>query len=261
VEWSHNSAWTVSSGSTPYEITYGRKPLSFPKYLTGTSKIDVVEEFLVERDTTLQSIRKKLLKAQETMKKHADNDRRDVSYEVNDWVLVKLRPRRQSTVKGTQVNSGKLTKHFYGPFRVTTRIGAATYRLELPDEAKIHPVFHCSLLKPFKGNPTQPDLASLPSQFINGQPVIDPLAILNYRKVADSWEVLVQWRGLSPDDTSWEDWSTLCQAYHLEDKVDFHRPWSDMKPTEETPTAKVQKGEETKSKRKVVKPTYLEDYV
>ena len=26
VEWSHNSSWSVSTGSTPYEITYGRKP-------------------------------------------------------------------------------------------------------------------------------------------------------------------------------------------------------------------------------------------
>jgi len=34
-----------------------------------------------------------------------------------------------------------------------------------------------------------------------------------------------------------------------------------MQLTEEAPTARVQKGEETRSKRKVVKPTYLEDYV
>ena len=101
----------------------------------------------------------------------------------------------------------------------------------------------------------------MPTHFINGQPVIAPLAILNYRKIADSCEVLVQWKGLSPGDTSWEDWSALRQAYHLEDKVDFHGPWSDTKQTEEAPAAGVQKGEETKSKRRVVKPTYLEDYV
>ena len=190
---------------------------------------------------------------------------------------MKLRPRRQSTVKGTQEHSGKLAKRFYGPFRILARVGTAAYRLELPAAAKIHSVFHCSLLKPFKGNPTPPHVTSLPTQFINGQPVITPLAILNYRKTADSYEVLVQWKGLSPDDTSWEDWSALCQAYHLEDKVDFHGPWSDTNLTEEapatgvqkgeetiteeTPATGVQKGEETKSKRRIVKPTYLADYV
>lgn len=94
MEWSHNSSWAVGSGSTPYEITYGRKPFTFPEYLLGTSRIDAVEEFLVDRDTTFQSIRKKLLKAQEVMKKYADRGRREVTYEVNDWVLVKLRPHK-----------------------------------------------------------------------------------------------------------------------------------------------------------------------
>lgn len=36
---------------------------------------------------------------------------------------------------------------------------------------------------------------------------------------------------------------------------------ADTKLTEEAPATGVQKGEETKSKRRIVKPTYLEDYV
>ncbi|MCI29762.1 hypothetical protein A2U01_0050971, partial [Trifolium medium] len=34
-------------------------------------------------------------------------------------------------------------------------------------------------------------------------------------------QVLVQWKGLLPDDTTWEDWEELRRAYDLEDKVDF----------------------------------------
>jgi len=133
---------------------------------------------------------------------------------------------------------------------VIERIGAAAYRLQLPDGAKIHSVFHCSLLKPFKGSPTQSEIASLPAQFINGQPVISPLAILNYHKVPgstpDSWEVLVQWQGMSPDKTSWDDWTQLCQAYHLEDKVNFQGPGNDtskliIPEIEEAPATKVQR--------------------
>lgn len=94
VEWSHNSAWSAITGSTPYEIMYGRKPFTFPEYLAGTSKNDVVDELLVDRETKFHSIRKKLLKAQETMKRYADAKHRDVVYQPNDWVLAKLRPRR-----------------------------------------------------------------------------------------------------------------------------------------------------------------------
>jgi hypothetical protein len=32
---------------------------------------------------------------------------------------------------------------------------------------------------------------------------------------------LVQWEGLSPEDTSWEPWTELKDTYNLEDKVDF----------------------------------------
>lgn len=33
--------------------------------------------------------------------------------------------------------------------------------------------------------------------------------------------VLVQWHGLAPEDTSWEDWDSLRAAYNLEDEVGF----------------------------------------
>ena len=93
----------------------------------------------------------------------------------------------------------------------------------------IHPVFHCSKLKPFWGDPEQHPELNLPSTFINDQPVVYPLAILDFRKTPaeGTWEVLVQWQGLSPDETSWEDWDQLQQDFHLEDKVRLQGPKSD----------------------------------
>lgn len=152
VEWSHNSSWTVGTGSTPYEITFGRKPFSFPKYIVGSSNIDFVDELLTDRDVTFQAIRKKLVKAQEYMKTLADTKHREVVYHVGDWVLLKLRPYRQSTVKSHPGTPAKLVKHYYGPFKILERIGEVAYRLQLPDGARIHPIFHCSVLKPFKGS-------------------------------------------------------------------------------------------------------------
>ncbi|MCI81025.1 hypothetical protein A2U01_0102297, partial [Trifolium medium] len=40
--------------------------------------------------------------------------------------------------------------------------------------------------------------------------------------------VLVQWQGLLPDDTSWENWDELCATYDLEDKVVFDEGGIDM---------------------------------
>jgi len=121
---------------------------------------------------------------------------------------------------------GKLAKRFYEPFQVLERVGHVAYHLKLPEKARIHPVFHCSLLKAFKGSPEHIQEVDLPKQFVQHQPVITPLAILDYRRSSDQapWEVLVQWEGLSPDDTSWENWDQLFEDYHLEDKVILQGP-------------------------------------
>jgi len=62
------------------------------------------------------------------------------------------------------------------------------------------------MLKPFHGTPESANLAELPDQFLNDQPLLSPLAILDYRHSSFAqdapWEVLVQWRGLSSDETS-----------------------------------------------------------
>lgn len=115
---SHNTSWIGGTGSTPYEITFVRKPFNFPEYVAGTSKVDVVEEILTEREEIFRSIRKKLLKAQDAIKCQANRKCRHMHYQEDDWVLVKLRPHRQTSTKGAQAVARKLAKRYYGPFQV-----------------------------------------------------------------------------------------------------------------------------------------------
>lgn len=98
IELSHNTSWNAGTGTTPYEVTFGRKPFNFPEYITGTSNIEAVENLLVDRDATFQTIRKNLLKAHKVMKRQADSKRREVQYQMGDWVLLRLRPYRQTSM-------------------------------------------------------------------------------------------------------------------------------------------------------------------
>ena len=187
------------------------------------------------------------------MKRFADARRRDVHFNVRDMVLVKLRPHRQRSVTGQLSGFSKLDKRFYGPFRVIEHIGPTAYKLQLPDNARIHPVFHTSLLKLFRSLEPNNDqyCSTLPSHYENDQLVVTPLAILDTRHFADSkLEVLVQWQGLSPDDTTWENWDQLREVYHLEDKVLPEGVKDDSK-----------EAAETRPKRKKKIPAYLRDFV
>ena len=150
MEWSNNTSHHTSTGLTPYEVVYGKPPPSPPMYLQGLSRNDAVNTILRTREETHAILQRKLVKAQEAMKHFADQKRRDVVYEVDQLVYVKLRPHRQSSLRSQPTS--KLTKRYFGPYPVMERIGNVAYRLKLPEGSKIHPVFYCSLLQPHHGS-------------------------------------------------------------------------------------------------------------
>ena len=80
-----------------------------------------VDDFLRTRETILKELRRNLLVAQNRMKTMADKHRRDVVFNVGDYVFLRLQPYRQATVVNRP--SQKLAPRFFGPFQVLARIG------------------------------------------------------------------------------------------------------------------------------------------
>lgn len=68
-----------------------------------------------------ESLQRCLRKVQESMKLTADKHRRDLSFAVGDWVYVRLRPYRQTSLAPSY---NKLGKRFYRPFEVIECIGS-----------------------------------------------------------------------------------------------------------------------------------------
>lgn len=106
----------------------------------------------------------------------------------------------------------KLSPRFYGPFVVVKRIGSVAYRLDLPTTARIHPVFHVSLLKRCVG------AANVSGEIPKGlteamELMVEPELVKSTWPASDPKEkgpdVLIHWKGLPSFEDSWESYSVI----------------------------------------------------
>ena len=128
---------------TPFQALYGRPPPTTPQYHEGFCPVYDVDKNMASRDALLQQIKSNLHAANNQMKQQADSKRRDIEFQVGDLVFMKLHPYRQQSVFKRAYQ--KLVSRFYGPYPVEKKIENVTYKLELPYNSRIHPVFHVSL--------------------------------------------------------------------------------------------------------------------
>ncbi|XP_027772660.1 uncharacterized protein LOC114077181 [Solanum pennellii] len=108
----------------PYEALYGRKcrsPISW--FDVGETKLigpDVIQQAVDK----VKLIQERLLVAQSRPKSYADNRRRDLEFQIGDWII--------------------------------RRIGKVAYELDLlSDLEAVHPVFHVSMLRKCIGAPSR----------------------------------------------------------------------------------------------------------
>lgn len=147
-EFWYNSSHHSAIGCSPFKALYGVDPNfgALPNLFNTTTPASL-HELAAEHQQFTEMLKEHLLHAQHRMKHQADRKRTEREFSVGDQVLLKLQPYVQSSVVNRPCP--KLAYKFYGPYKVTSRIGTVAYKLELPQESKIHPVFHVSQLKPF----------------------------------------------------------------------------------------------------------------
>jgi hypothetical protein len=141
-EFWYNSTYHSALGCTPFKALYGCEPnLGAMPML---EEDDMSEATVILRDRQLQLDRLKihLASAQNRMKLQADRRRSEKEFAVGDKVFLKLQPYIQSSLVNRPFP--KLAFKFFGPYEILERIGAVAYRLNLPVDSKIHPVFHVS---------------------------------------------------------------------------------------------------------------------
>lgn len=96
----------------------------------------------------VQLICERLKTAQSRQKSYSNVRRRDLEFEVDDWVFLKFSPMKWVMRFG---NKGKLSPRNISPYQILRQIGKVVYELDLP--TAVHPVVHVSLLKKCIGDP------------------------------------------------------------------------------------------------------------
>ncbi|GKA73531.1 ty3-gypsy retrotransposon protein, partial [Tanacetum coccineum] len=176
-------------------VKWSSEPPSLLPYVMGETKNAELEQQLVDRDDMLKLIRHNLHKAQDRMRQQANSKRHDISFEV---------------------------------------VGPVAYKLELPPESRIHPIFYVSMLKPAHG-PISADIAPLP--IIKDWEIdIQPHSVFAHRWVYEAGkqvlELLISWCDRPQEEATWETYDLLVDQFpnfRLEDKAFYRERSNDTK--------------------------------
>ncbi|WMV18592.1 hypothetical protein MTR67_011977 [Solanum verrucosum] len=135
----------------PFETLYGRRCRSPVDWFEVGDIALVGPESVYKAIEKVRLIRERLRMEQNRQKSYADVRRRDLEFEVNDWVYLKISPMKGVMRFGKKE---KLSPRYGGPYQILKSIGKVSYELDLSNElALVHPIFHVSMLKNFIVDP------------------------------------------------------------------------------------------------------------
>jgi hypothetical protein len=198
-EFAMNNQWQESVRETPFMLNFGQHP-RVPLTVPGPFKVPVAQHWHGRMHDTLKLAKAALLAAQNHQAAYTQNKRRDVSYDVGDYVLLNS---KNIKLRMPPSGSRKMMPRSIGPFKIIQKVGAVAYKLELPENMKrVHPVFHVSLLR--KWNVPRRSQPPPPTIEIEGETLWLFDRILDHRGHKRNREYLVKWKDFGHEHNSWE---------------------------------------------------------
>ncbi|KAG8486790.1 hypothetical protein CXB51_020298 [Gossypium anomalum] len=233
-EFAYNNSYQASIQMAPYEALYGRRCRSPTCWAELGDRQVLGPELVADTEDKIKVIRNRIKEATDRQKSYADLKRKDIEYAVGDMVFLKVSPWKKILRFGKK---GKLSPRFIGPYRIVKRIGPVAYQLELPPELhRIHDVFHVSMLRRFRSDPTH----NIPVAEIEVQSDLTfeekPVQILDRdvkvlrRKSVPLVKVL--WRNHGKEEATWETEKAMRQhvsfphPYFCQNTAKSRKLWS-----------------------------------
>jgi Chromo (CHRromatin Organisation MOdifier) domain len=193
-----NSWPSSTTKKTPFELLLGYTPTIYQP--TRTSLVPGV----TDRLQTIKEHRQSTLEALQAAQNRMAKETKYKPFKENDKVWL------EGTHLKLPYETMKLAPRRYGPFKVTAKISNVAYQLKLPDNWKIHNVFHASLLTPYNETPAHgPNFLEPPPNLVEGEPKWEVKQILGDRTYRKKKQYLIRWKGYAPAHDSWQDESDI----------------------------------------------------
>jgi hypothetical protein len=214
-EFLYNNSYQASVKMAPYKALYGRQCRT-PLFWSQTRESQVFgREVLKDAERQVQMVRESLKVAQSRQKSYVDKRRRDLSFEIGDFIYIIVSPMRGT--RRFRVK-GKLAPRYVGLFKIIARKGEVAYQLELPPQlSDEHDVFHASQLKKCLRVPEE----QLPMEYLDlGEDLTyseRPIKILDNAERVTRSKVIkmckVLWNHHAEDEATWEHEEELRADY------------------------------------------------
>jgi len=222
-EFAYNSAIHSATGMSPFQVVLGRQPLTPLAFMKA--KIDSGDERvdqLLEKHQQVRKVCKRILESvglgpfatredvvtqeevkaaenlqenQEKMKEREDQNRRDVSFEEGERVLLSTKDFDRNQYSSRKCR--KLGPKFIGPYKVRRNLGNDAYELDLPGALDLHPTFHASQLRKYAVSLHYPGHSTKPAitDYTKGHKSERIVEVVDQRTRSGTREYRVKWEG------------------------------------------------------------------
>jgi hypothetical protein len=195
-QFAHNNWPSDTTRKSPFFLLMGFNPRA--DWIHATSPIPKVTLRLEQLKEARIQARDAMVKAQQSWVKHRDTPK----YKEGNLVWLEG--------KNLRINqpTAKLAPRRHGPFKITQVMSNVNYRLELPTQWSIHPVFHIDLLTPYKETIMHgPNFTRPTPELIDGEEEYSVERILDSRHFGRRrrLQYLVKWEGYPDAENMWVD--------------------------------------------------------